>query len=108
MTKQPDQAYYNRYMGAWALPYRWQKKIRKDNFYEIVTETRPVIYGVILEASQTTGCFRVLSYSTWCPDGEKGIICIVDPTRMLTRQEFEYARTQHWKVEEEIMEVNTQ
>jgi hypothetical protein len=27
-------------------------------------------------------------------------MCVVEPTRILTREEFEYARTQRWKVEE--------
>lgn len=106
MAKKTDQTYYNFLTGAQVAPYDWQTKIRKGDYYEIVTENLPVIYGVILEASHTTGYFRVRAYSTWCLCGQNGIMCVVDPTRMLTRQEFEYARAQHWKVEEETTEID--
>ena len=104
MTKQPVQTYYNYLTGAWVYPYDWQTKIRKGDYYEIVTENLPVIYGFILEASHKTGYFRVLAYSAWCLHGQVGTVCVVDPTRMLTCEEFEYARSQRWKVEEEITE----
>ena len=43
MTKPRDQIYYNFLTGAWVHPYDWQAKIRKDDYYEIVTENLPVI-----------------------------------------------------------------
>jgi len=106
MTKKIIQTYYNFLTGAWAIPYDWQTKIRNGNYYEIVTENLPVIYGVILEASHKEGYFRVRAYSAWCVYGQEGTLCIVEPTRILTQQEFEYARTRRWKIEGEIMEVH--
>ena len=100
MAKKTDQTYYNFLTGAWVFPYDWQAKIRKDDYYEIVTENLPVIYGVVLEASHKKGHFRVRAYSAWCLNGQEGTMCVVEPTRILTREEFEYARTRRWKVEE--------
>jgi hypothetical protein len=106
MTKPRDQTYYFNHMtGAWVIPYDWQTKIRKDDYYEIVTENLPVIYGVVLEASHKNGFFRVRAYSTWCLGGELGIVCVVEPTRILTIQEFECARQQSWKIEEQTVEM---
>jgi len=105
MTKKTEQSYYNFLTGAWVLPYDWQTKIRKDDYYEIVTENLPVIYGVILEASHKNGFVRVRAYSAWCPHGQEGTLCVVGPTRILTREEFEHARDQRWKVEEETTDV---
>ena len=106
MTKKADQTYYNFLTGAQVTPDDWQMKIKKGNYYEIVTENLPIIYGVILETAREKGYFRVRAYSKWCPDGEEGILCVVEPTRILTRQEFERARTQRWKTEEQITEAD--
>ena len=105
MAKNIDQTYYNFLTGAWVLPYDWQEKIRKGDYYEIVTENLPVIYGMVLEASHKNGHFRVRAYSAWCLNGQEGTMCVVEPTRILTLQEFEYARQKRWKVEEETVEL---
>ena len=39
MAKNIDQTYYNFLTGAWVLPYDWQEKIRKGNYYETVSYT---------------------------------------------------------------------
>ena len=101
MTKPRNQTYYyNILMGAHVTPDDWQTKIKKGNYYEIVTECFPTIYGEVLEPFREKGYYHVRAYSEWCPDGQGGMLCIVDPTRILTREEFEYARTRHWKTEE--------
>ena len=105
MAKNIDQTYYNFLTGAWVLPYDWQEQIRKGDYYEIVTENLPVIYGVVLEASHKNGHFRVQAHSAWCLNGQEGTMCVVEPTRILTKEEFEYARQKCWKVEEEIVEL---
>jgi hypothetical protein len=66
-----------------------------------VSENLPTIYGVLLEPFREKGYYHVRAYSAWCPGGEEGTLCVVEPTRILTRQEFEHARTRRWKVEEE-------
>ena len=86
MAKNIDQTYYNFLTGAWVLPYDWQEKIRKGDYYEIVTENLPVIYGVVLEASHKNGYFRVRAYSAWCLNGQEGTMCVVEPTRILTKR----------------------
>lgn len=108
MTKKTVQTYYNFLTGARVTPDDWQMKIKKGNYYEIVTENLPIIYGVILEAVREKGYFRVRAYSAWCPYGQEGSLCVVEPTRILTRQEFERARAQRWKVEEETAEADIQ
>ena len=92
--------YYNCLTGAEVFPDDWQAKIKKGNHYEIVSENFPTIYGVILEPFREIGYYRVQSYSAWCVEGELGTVCIVEPTRLLTREEFEYARTQRWNLVE--------
>ena len=97
--------YYNALTGVQVTPDEWQAKIKKGDHYEIVTECFPTIYGEILEPFREKGYYRVHAYSEWCPDGQEGTLCIVEPTRILTRQEFEKARIRQWKTEEQTMEV---
>jgi hypothetical protein len=97
--------YYNFLTGALVVPDHWQMKIRKGTYYEIVLESPyPMIYGVILDITQERGYFWVRAYSTWCPDGEEGMLCIVEPTRMLTKREFVRAQQRRWKTEEQSVE----
>jgi hypothetical protein len=98
-------SYHNFYTGARVYPYDWQMKLRKDDYFEIVSECIPTIYGQILEVSHKNGCFLARVFSIRCLLGEEGSFWIVEPTRILTLQEFEYARQKHWKVEEEIVEL---
>ncbi len=109
MTKPRSQTYYHNFLtGALVTPYDWQTKIKKGDYYEIESECIPTIYGVILEPLREIGYYRVRAYSTWCLGGQEGKICIVEPTRILTQQEFEFARTRRWKVEEQIVEMDNQ
>jgi hypothetical protein len=109
MMKPRNQTYYyNALMGAQVTPDDWQTKIKKGDHYEIVTECFPIIYGVILEPFREIGYYRVRAYSEWCPDGQEGTLSIVEPTRILTLQEFEQARLRHWKAKEQTAEVDTQ
>ena len=39
-------------------------------------------------------------YPERIPYGHKAILCIVEPTRILTQREFEEARTRHWNTVE--------
>ena len=87
-------------------PDDWQTKIKKGDYYEIVSECFPTIYGVILEPFREIGYYRVRAYSEWCLGGQEGTLCIVEPTRILTTQEFDYARRKHWKTEEQIIEAD--
>jgi len=104
--------YYNQLVRVEMTPEDWQTKIRKGDYYEIASECIsdciPKIYGVILEPFREIGFYRVWAYSAWCPGGEEGTLCIVEPTRILTRQEFEYARTRSWQIEEQMMEADIQ
>jgi hypothetical protein len=109
MAKPRNQTYYyNALTGASVIPDDWQTKIKKGDYYEIVSECIPTIYGVILEPFREIGYYHVRAYSEWCPNGQEGHLCIVEPTRILTRQEFDYARSQHWKTEEQMMEADIQ
>jgi hypothetical protein len=109
MTKPRSQTYYyNALTGAQVTPDGWQTKIKKGDHYEIVTECFPTIYGVILEPFREIGYYRVRAYSEWCLDGQEGTLCIVEPTRILTRQEFEQAQIRHWKTEEQTTETDIQ
>jgi hypothetical protein len=101
MTKSRSQtAYYNSYTGALVYPYDWQLKIQKGDYFRVVTEYYPTVYGEILEAFREIGYYRVWAYSEWCLGGEEGTLLIVEPTRVLTQQEFEEARARRWKTVE--------
>ncbi|MCJ7432251.1 MAG: hypothetical protein MUO77_02050, partial [Anaerolineales bacterium] len=64
------------------------------------------IYGEILGAALEKGYFHARAYSVWFPKGNEGMVCVVEPTRILTRQEFEHARTRRWKSDEQVMETD--
>jgi hypothetical protein len=100
MTNRSKQTFYNALTGAHVTPYDWQTKIKKGDHYEIVSECFPTIYGVILEPFREVGYYHVRAYSEWCLGGQEGTLCVVEPTRILTQQEFEEARSQYWKTEE--------
>ncbi len=101
MTKPRSQtAYYNHYTGALVYPYDWQLKIQKGDYFRIVSEYYPTVYGEILDPLREIGYYRVRVYSEWCLDGEEGTLRIVEPTRILTQQEFEEARALRWKTVE--------
>jgi hypothetical protein len=101
MTKPRSRtAYRNYYTGALVYPYDWQLKLQKGSYYRIVSEYYPTIYGVVTEAFREPGYYLVLAYSEWSLDGDEGTLRIVEPTRLLTKQEFEEARARHWKTVE--------
>jgi hypothetical protein len=101
MTKPRSQtSYYNRLTGALVYPYDWQLKIQKGDYYEIVSEYIPTIYGMILEPFREIGYYRVRAYSSQCPGGEEGALRIVEPTRILTQREFEEAKARRWQTVE--------
>lgn len=102
MMKKPrsQTSYYNRMTGAHVYPYDWQLKLQKGCYFRIVSEYIPTIYGVILEPLREKGFFVVRAYSERCLGGNKAILCVVEPTRILTEQEFEEAKARHWKTVE--------
>jgi hypothetical protein len=101
MAKSRSQiCYYNRLTGAEVYPYGWQLKIKKGDFFEIISECIPTIYGVILEPFREKGCYRVRAYSAQCPVGEEGALRIVEPTGILTKRQFEEARARNWMPDE--------
>lgn len=95
--------YYNALTGAQVTPDTWQLKIKKGDYYEIESECFPTIYGEILEPFREIGYYRVRAYSAWCPGGQEGTLCIVEPTRILAQAEFEAARMRGWEpLEDEV------
>lgn len=99
--------------GETVVPEDWRLALRPGDFYRI---DRPVIgalarhlqgyidvlddvtvYGEILNSKDCEeGFFNVHAYSTWTPIGEEGIICILEPTAKISREEFEAARAAGW------------
>ncbi len=105
MAKPRNETYYfNQLLKVEMPPDDWQTKIRKGDYYEIASECFsaciPTLYGEVLEPFREIGFYHTRVYSAWCLGGEDGVVCIVEPTRMLTREEFEYARTRRWQIEE--------
>ncbi|MBI1793367.1 MAG: hypothetical protein HYR70_04160 [Chloroflexi bacterium] len=86
-------SYFNALTGAQTVPTAWQKNLKDGDFYEIAPvdgSAFPTIYGKILEV-RDEGFFWVKAYSAWCPQGEEGLLCIVEPTRRITQEEFRAA-----------------
>jgi hypothetical protein len=104
----------NRITGEENSPQEWQAALQPGDCYIIECPVgyidtnpfhQPTIYGEIIGTddphdswvlSQHPGYRLVRGYSVCCEDGESGLMCIVDPTRLLTREEFEEARQQGW------------
>jgi hypothetical protein len=93
----------NMITGALITPTDWQLALKVGDCYEIANSTgavgdgvrfqifdMPTIVGELIEAAEP-GYFYARGYSADCPDGEIGLVCICDPTRKLSRAEFEAA-----------------
>ena len=98
--------FYNQFTGETVTPTAWQQALKAGDYYIVEHPVfqvdaqvlpAPTVYGRI---RSNEGCepgfFVVKAYSQLCPDGETGLMCICEPTRLLTRQEFERARKQNW------------
>lgn len=98
--------------GQLVEPSAWQQQLKIGDHYmddHAVASTAdadgnmeiwgplPTIYGRI-ESDEPChpGFFYVMAFSQWCPDGELGLMCIVEPTRFLTPAEFDAARQAGW------------
>jgi hypothetical protein len=101
MKNQGEQRYYNTFTGAMAHPYDWQWKLRKGSYFRILSEYIVAVYGQVLETLPQKGYFRVMAYSAVIPVGHKSVLCVVEPTRLLTRREFEEAKARGWRPRED-------
>jgi hypothetical protein len=104
--------FYNMITGQTISPKPWQEHLRPGDYYMIenpiiglVSPNRvdaqevndAPVYGIIIGAEDCEpGYFWVRAYSILCPGGEEGVMCIVDPTRVISREEFETARRNGW------------
>ncbi len=91
--------YINALTGFQVAPQPWQKKLKAGDYYEIEPldgSAFPVIYGLILKEI-CSGYLWVKAYSIWCVDGEEGSLCIVEPTRRITKEEFDMAQNNNWQ-----------
>lgn len=102
------------FTGQWIEPEAWQADLQVGDHYYIeqpqamLLSTNnpdefqskyqtPPVYGRIESAENCpTGYFYVEGFSQWCPEGEHGLMCIVEPSRKLTPEEFERARAAGW------------
>ena len=80
----------------------WQDALKVRDFYAIENPTLwaggefiptlPPVYGHILSNEDCEpGFFWAEAYSQVCPEGEVGLFCIVEATRLLTEDEFHAA-----------------
>jgi len=92
--------FFNALTGAAQVaPAEWQLQLKPGDYYviESFVSSLPAIYGQIIKPAEEKGFFRVKAYSAWCVEGEEGTLCIVEPTRKLTRAEFEAAQKRNWR-----------
>jgi hypothetical protein len=61
------------------------------------TSMWPTIYVHIDKPTRDAGFFWCTAYSEWEPNGDKGVQCILDATRQITKEEFEAASLRDWK-----------
>jgi hypothetical protein len=73
----------------------WQMALKPGDCYvnELPIECLPKIYCQVLSEARDVGpgFFWVRAYSVLDPKGERGLNCIVDGTRPITRDEFDQA-----------------
>ena len=85
--------FYSMLSKDWVEAADWQASLKVGDYYK----TAPYgIYGQILEATRDDGFFIVKAYSTLCPEGEKGLFCVMDATHQITQDEFEQAKQRGW------------
>lgn len=106
---------YDTRTGVYVYSQPWQDAIKPGDYYLIQRpcigvsaggETKMAekltipVFGEILNADDCDpGFFNVHAYSAMCPDGEYGFISILDPTRILTAEQFDAARQANWRLE---------
>ena len=97
--------FQNMITGGWKEAADWQMALKPGDYFVnerpiagIVTarerelfEGLPTIYARIDKRASDDGFFWCTAYSEWEPRGEKGVQCIVDATRQITKEEFDRA-----------------
>lgn len=89
--------FHNFLTGEWVEATEWQAALKVGDYYRIADADYD-IYGQIIEATEEEGMFWVEGYSVACPQGEKGMFCVVDATHPLTQEEFERAKQHNWQL----------
>lgn len=106
---------YDSRSGLFIYSQPWQDAIKPGDHYMILHPFMGVssggeirtaeyldfpVFGEILDAEGCEpGFFNVCGYSSMCQDGEYGLISILDPTRILTPEEFEAGQDANWLLE---------
>jgi hypothetical protein len=87
--------------GEAITPLPWQEALKAGDCYIIEqpafgmlgSPMTPLVgvqvYGQILEPTKKPGFFIVQAYSAMCPEGEIGMLCIVEPSRVISEEEFQ-------------------
>ena len=98
--------FHNQITGETLVAADWQQALKVGDYYIIehpvfmvdgMSLPAPTVYGRIASnAGCEPGFFLVEAHSQLCPEGETGLMCICEPTRQLTRQEFESAMKKNW------------
>lgn len=89
-------------------PEEWQLQLKVGDHYRIdrpyamvgdTTYDMPTIYGRIeSDEDCPSGFFYVRAFSQYCPHGELGLMCLVEPSCLITEEEFYRARAEGWPV----------
>lgn len=114
-SKEIYMEFTNMITGQTVTPTDWQQALKVGDYYCIAKPVVavidpntghagslgpnevPAVYGRIVSAvPRAPGHFWAKAYSQWCPDGETGLVCIVDPTHQLTKDEFNQAKASGW------------
>jgi hypothetical protein len=88
--------FYSMLTRDWVEASQWQADLKVGDYYKTVHYG---IYGQILEATRDSGFFIVKAYSVACPEGERGMFCVMDATNQITQDEFEQAKQRGWREE---------
>lgn len=90
--------FINMLTGQTVTPTDWQLTLTVGDYYRI--DLRDLtIYGHITahKGRKDSGFFWSDGFSILCPDGELGVVCIVDCTAKITEEEFNAARLREWR-----------
>lgn len=92
--------FFNMTTGEQVEAQPWQRALLPGDCYvfewlEPMTHIYCQVLSRALEVGE--GFLWVMAYSERLPGGERGVNCIVDGTRPISKEEFEQARARGWK-----------
>ncbi len=82
--------------GKVITPTDWQRALKPGDHCIMQRSPEPPVYMRIISAHTHPGWFVMECFTTAMPGGYADLLCIVQPTGLLTEDEFEQAHERGW------------